>query len=167
VEEREVRVQGFDSPRERWGLRSDVPVASQSASRPNEFVAEATLSGFLPREGADVLFHFQPIDPVAPRAQISGVSFLVRASPDLRCEDAAAHLRVVLQSEADHWIPLDPIPLSSLLGVWRTVRVRLQEPRHLEAMSKLYAVRLQLVSTRPVTGTLQLDDFGFLVRSLQ
>jgi len=157
----------FDNPLPDWSAKSHFTLRAQSTVKPNEAVAEVSLLDALPAKDADNLFHFEPLPSALPRRNVSGVFAQLRADPDLRCTDPKARVNVILQSTANHWIPLGGVALSDLVGKWHALRLPVSDPALLGAMSGLYALRIQLQSASPVTGSIQLDDLGFTLRAAE
>ncbi|MBI9020638.1 MAG: hypothetical protein JEZ10_05225 [Verrucomicrobia bacterium] len=146
------------------GVRSDYALSLSDTARPNQQTAAIRLNRIQPKPGSDILLAFEPIPETVAKERISGFSLDVRASHNLSCEDSSAHLQIVLQSESDHWIPIGTIPLSELNRDWKKFERIIQNHEHLNSMKWLYAVRIQLVSTRPVTGEIFIDDAGVILR---
>lgn len=167
ISQRDLVLFTFDNPLPDWNARSHFTLRAQSTVKPNEAVAEVSLLDALPAKDADNLFHFEPLPSTLVRRSVSGVFAQLRADPDLRCADPKARVNVILQSTANHWIPLGSVALSDLVGKWHALRLPVSDPALLEAMSGLYALRIQLQSTSPVTGSIQLDDLGFTQRAAE
>jgi hypothetical protein len=161
---RDLVIHSFENPVADWRARSHFTLRSDPGARPNQSVAEAVLENALPAKNADDLFHFEPLPAGLPLRDVSGLIAQLRASPDLSCDDPDARVNIVLQSTADYWISLGSVSLVELKSGWKPFRFTITEPRLLAAMANLFAIRFQLVSRHPVTGSIQLDDLGFVLR---
>ena len=141
-------------------------LGSESSVKPNEFVASVELNNDLPARDADQLFHFEPIPLQSmPLSTVSGVIGQLRTSHNLKCADPSARVNVILQSNANHWIPIGSIPLSSILGKWKKFAFSVSKTELIDAMAQLYAVRFQIQADTPITGEIYLDDLGFIFRT--
>ena len=166
IQERALIYWTFDNPIEQWNIRSTYPLSSESSIRPNQAVAAARLIHALPARDADLIFHFEPLPrDELPFENASGVIGKLRASHNLKCADPKARVNLILQSDANHWMPIGSIPLRAITGQWRQFAFTVKEHELLDAMSKLYAVRFQLQAEAPVNGDLYLDDLGFIFRT--
>jgi hypothetical protein len=165
VESREWITWTFDNPIAEWAVESTFSVGMNPAIRPNEYVASVGLEEDLPAPQKDVLLSFTRLPEGLDPAKVGGLVGEIQASRDFQCEDQSAFVQVVLQSEADHWMVIDSIPLESIRGEWKKLRIELEDPRILEAMKRLYAVRFVVQSSGPVTGELYFDNLGFLLRA--
>ena len=156
----------FDNPINEWQVKSTFNIGSESSVKPNEFVASVELNNDLPARDADQLFHFEPIPLQSmPLSTASGVVGQLRTSHNLRCADPSARVNVILQSNANHWIPIGSIPLSSMLGKWKKFAFSVSKTELIDAMAQLYAVRFQIQADTPITGEIYLDDLGFIFRT--
>lgn len=168
VTERVEVVWEFEQPRDTWSAVSSFSLAADDTLRPNRQVAAVRLDGDTPRAGHDTLLAFEAMPDGLPLDRIGGVVFDILLSPDFACEDEEVGLTVVLQSEGEHWIPLERIPLPSLAGGWRTLTVRLPDPKYHAVMRHTYALRFQISqrgeAKQPVEGGVAFDKVGFLIR---
>jgi hypothetical protein len=146
------------------GVRSDYSLSLSDTAKPNQRTAAVRLENILPQSGADSLIIFEPIPERISKERVGGFACEVRASHDLATDDPAAALQVVMQSESDHWIPVGSIPLKDLRNGWEKMEWRIEDHEHLPSMSHLYAIRIQLASTRPVTGEIYINDAGVILR---
>jgi hypothetical protein len=153
----------FDNPIDQWQVRSTYDLGSESSIRPNQYVAAARLNNALPARDADLLFHFEPLPrKKLPFNNASGVIGKLRAAHNLKCADPKARINLILQSDANHWMPIGSVPLSAVLGQWKQFAFTVKDPQLLDAMGKLYALRFQIQANAPVTGDIYLDDLGFI-----
>ena len=156
----------FDNPIPQWQVKSTFKIGSESSIRPNQYVAVSQLHGETPKRDADLLFHFEPLPHnELPLENTSGVVGQLRAAHNLECTDLNAQINVILQSDANHWMPIGSIPLSTILGKWEPFEFSVKDPQLLDAMGKLYALRLQIQASAPITGDIYLDDLGFIFRT--
>lgn len=166
LQERALTYWTFDNPIDEWNAKSTFELGSESSIRPNQYVAAARLSKTLPARDADLLFHFEPLPrDELPFENASGVIGKLRAAHKLKCADPKARINIILQSDANHWMPIGSIPLRAINGAWQSFAFTVKEPDLLDAMSKLYAVRFQIQADAPITGDIYLDDLGFIFRT--
>lgn len=165
-ERREVFWQFEDAPDD-WDAESSYKLVADDAVRPNQQVAAVMLNGDVPTSGNDKLAVFS-IPASIPKDRIAGVTLDVSASADFQCDDEDISLRIVLQSEMDHWIDLGELPLKKVRGKWRTLELKLPDPKYHKAVGKTYALFVQLnqnsAEKLPVTGKVYLDNVGFILR---
>lgn len=156
----------FDNPITEWHVKSTFELGSESSIKPNQYVAAARLKGETPARDADLLFHFEPLPrEKLPFNNASGVIGQLRAAHDLKCADPKARINIILQSDANHWMPIGSIKLSDIIGEWKSFAAKVSTPEQLDAMGKLYGIRFQIQSEAPVTGDIYLDDLGFIFRT--
>lgn len=156
----------FDNPISEWQVKSNFKIGSESSIRPNQYVAVCQLQGETPKQNADSLFHFEPLPhDKLPCKNTSGIVGQLRAAHSTKCTDPNARINVILQSDANHWIPIGSISLNSIIGRWEPFAFKLKDPQLLDAMGKLYALRLQIQANAPITGDIYLDDLGFIFRT--
>lgn len=146
------------------GVRSDYSLSLSDTAKPNQQTAAIRLDTVQPKPKYDTLLTFEPIPDRIPKERVGGFVFEVRASHDLTTSDPHATLQVVLQSESDHWIPIGSVALSRLKEGWQTIELNIKDHEHLTSMKWLYAVRIQLNSTRPVTGDIFINNAGLILR---
>ncbi len=146
------------------GMQSDYALALSDTAKPNQQTAEVRLDKALPTPGKGALLSFGSFPEGLPKERIGGVVFEVRTSHGFSTEDAAARIEVVLQSQADHWIPIGSIPLAGLKDGWKTMELSIPNHEHFASMKWLYSIRLQLAATHPVTGKIYVDDAGVILR---
>lgn len=164
VAEREEVVWRFSDEASLAGMESSYQLGIDRQVRPNEAVGVVQLTRAEAVPKKNTLLAISALPATLPKARVGGVAGLLGASADLRCADPLASVEIVLQSNHDHWILLDRIPLRELRGAWKTFAMRLSTPSDFAAMPELYALRLQLKTEAPVTGRLYVDNLGFLLR---
>jgi hypothetical protein len=133
--------------------------------RPNQGVLEITLKD---AEGwtQDVfaLDKFNDI-PNFDRAGIQGVSFDLGTSDNFDISNNWAQLVVVLQSEANYWMPLDFVDLSGFQkNQFKRITIPLK-PEFQKAMVAFFKIILVVNSGAKVNGSLYLDNLGFQIQS--
>ncbi len=146
------------------GVRSDYTLSLSDTAKPNQQTAAVRLNHIQPKPEYDTLLAFEPIPEGVPKERIGGFAFEARASHDLTSDDPNASLQIIFQSESDHWIPIGSVLLAELKHGWKTVELNIQNHEHLASMKWLYAIRIQLASTRPVTGEITVNDAGVILR---
>ena len=166
LEERAYTNWTFDNPIYEWQAKSTFALGSESSVKPNQYVAAARLNGETPKRDADLLFHFEPLpSEKLSFANANGVTGQLRAAHNLKCADSEARINIILQSDANHWMPIGSIKLSNIIGKWKPFAVKVTQPEELDAMAKLYGLRFQIQSQAPITGDIYLDDLGFIFRT--
>jgi len=158
----------FENAPAEWGATSTFELRADDRVRPNQQVAAIVLHQATPGQNQDTLLALESMPKNLPRDRIGGVVFDISTSPDFSCTDDGVGVRVILQSEAAHWIELDTLNLKELQGRWETFTFRLPDPKYFDAVGKTYALRFQLYQNSakkvPVAGTVYLDNVGFLLR---
>jgi hypothetical protein len=155
----------FDNPVEEWGASGTFPLRMEPSVKPNEYVANSVLENAAPGNNADILMLLESFSGAIDRERIGGVVGELQISSDFSCEDPNARINIILQSEADHWMPVGSIRLEDMRGVWKHYSFEIKEPRRLKAMARLYGIRFQLQSEAPVSGHVYFDNLGFLLRA--
>jgi alpha-L-arabinofuranosidase len=168
VQERtEVFWQFEDSP-ENWGANTSYKLEGDDAVRPNQQVAAIVLSGELPTPGNDRLAVFSPLPEDVPKKRIAGVVLDLGTSADFTCADKDVGVRIVLQSESAHWIDLGTQRLEEVRGTWKTLELKLPDPKYYAAMGNTYSLFIQLYQNPTdkvsVKGKIYLDNVGFILR---
>ena len=118
VQERPEVVWLFEDSADQWGASSSYTMRGNDRVRPNQQVASITMNNQKPDKGTDALITFETFPEGFPKERIGGVIFEVQAGPDLQSAADYLGLRVILQSEAAHWIDLGSIDLSKHQGKW-------------------------------------------------
>ena len=165
VRERDEILWRFENPPSEWPVKSSWKIVADDTVRPNQSVAAVVLDSAVPKPGADRLAVFSPLPEELPKKRIAGVVFDIGASGDLQCDESAS-VRVVLQSTTNHWIDLGTVPLTPLRGKWKTVRLKLPDPKLRQAMGGAYSIYLQLFQNgeKPIQGRVYLDNAGVVLR---
>jgi len=147
------------------GMQSDYQLAVDQQVRPNQAVAAVSLKQAVSRPKQNTLLAINTFPASLDKKRIGGVTALAGASADLSCDDPGAAVQIVLQSNNDHWIPLGVVKLKGLTAGKKEIRFRGTGAGFHEAMPELYSLRFMLNTSKPVTGTIHLDDIGFILRS--
>ncbi|VGO14513.1 Intracellular exo-alpha-(1-_5)-L-arabinofuranosidase 1 [Pontiella desulfatans] len=167
VQERRQIIWQFEDAPANWNAETSYKLIGDDAVRPNQQVAAVVLDGDKPTSGNDRLAVFSPPGSI-DRKRIAGVVLDVGASSNFQCADKQVGIRVVLQSEMDHWIELGSLTLEEVRGKWKTLELRLPDPKYYAAMGKTYALFIQLYQNDgkkvPVSGKVYLDNVGFVLR---
>jgi len=156
----------------RFDDASDLSKASGKAKflvnpnvRPNQGVLEIPL---VDTEGwTQDLFALDKINeaPKLDRAGIQSVSFDLGVGDNFDTGNSWAHLVVVLQSEANYWMPLNNVDLGAATkGQFKHITLPLK-PEFQKAMKALFKVILVVNSGGKVNGSLYLDNLGFGVQT--
>jgi hypothetical protein len=164
VEERDEVYWRFDGAPETWGLKSTYTLRASDQAMPNQNVAMVQLESASASQNKDLILHAEQLPSQVLRDRLGGVVFKMKRSPEFDSGGKPCAIGVVLQSEANHWIPVARINLSELGADWKAFRFPLQNPADILAMPLAYSLRLQLLSEAPVTGKLYIDDLGFILR---
>jgi hypothetical protein len=146
------------------GIKSDFNLTLSDTAKPNQQTAAVQLKKAIPAEGKGSLILFESFPAEFPKERIGGVVFDIRTSHKFSSKDKNARIEVVLQSSDDHWIPIGTIPLAGLKDGWKTVKIPIKDHTHFASMKWLYNIRLQLMTTQPVTGEIFVNDAGVILR---
>lgn len=165
VEERKQVVWQFSDAASLAGMESNYRLGIDEQVRPNQAVASVTLENAVSVPHKNALLGITKIPESLDKQRIGGITTLIGVSPDFRFDDKGATLQIVLQSNSDHWITLGTIKLADLSTGVREITLRKSDPAFFEAMRELYAIRFILNTTKPVNGSIHLDDIGFILRS--
>ena len=95
-----------------------------------------------------------------PRERIGGVVFDLTVSKNFHPMECV--MQVVLQSHGAYWIPCSEVSLFP--GQQQTVRLEISNKKFLNVMDQGFSVLFLLASGEPVSGTLEMDNLGFLLR---
>lgn len=146
------------------GLETNYGLGVDAQARPNQAVAVVDLDQALDEPQKNTLCALKTMPDGLAKERVGGVVGMLGGSPELASEDPKAFVQIVVQSNLDHWMPVGRIPLAELRGGWRELSISFDDPRVLEAMHELYAVRFHLKSRKPVSGRIYFDDIGFILR---
>jgi hypothetical protein len=148
-------------------FKTDYTLVEDLTQRANRAVARVNLpaDGAVPVEKANLLLKVDrlPGEDKLNKANIRGVVFEVKTSPDFACDDPGVGVLVVMQSPANWWMPLGTIPLKDAKE-WETHQVEVKLEQHLKAMPSALNVMFILSANQPVKGSVYLDRVGFMVR---
>ncbi|MDE2125611.1 MAG: hypothetical protein KGJ62_03395 [Armatimonadetes bacterium] len=143
---------------------SDWKLTGDADARANVTVARVDLQNVQPTEKVRNLLTFTNIPPAIRKRNVRGVVFDLKVSPSFSCTDPTAGLWVVMQSQANYWMPLGGVPLPGTPGHWKSYRFTVTDPKQIAAMPDLFNVMLILRAGAPVSGTVWVDRVGLLVR---
>ena len=146
------------------GLEHDYGLGVDGQVRPNQTVAVASLEKAIDEPQKNCLLAIKEMPEGLKKDRVGGVTGLLGGSADLKTDDPHAFVQVVVQSNLDHWMPIGKVPLKELVGGWKAMSIPVSDPRVLESMHELYAVRFHLKSRAPVSGRIYFDDLGFILR---
>jgi alpha-L-arabinofuranosidase len=167
VQERREVVWQFEDAPDQWDASSSYTLVGDGEVRPNQQVASVVLKDDVPLSGNDKLAMFTPPESIEKK-RISGVILDISVSDDFKCLDKRAGVRIVLQSEMDHWIDLGTVTLEEVRGKWKTLELKVPDPKYYPAMGSTYALLIQLYQNNekkvPVSGKVYLDNVGFILR---
>ena len=164
VQPREEVLWSFEGKDGLAGMASDYEIALSDTAKPNRQTAEVRLQHAVPEENKGGLIIFSRFPDGFPRQRVGGVVFDIKTSRGFGAANPDARLSVVLQSTADHWIPIGSLRLSGLKDGWQRISMPIEDHTHFDSMKWLYSIRFQLEAGRPVTGELFIDDAGVIMR---
>ncbi len=146
------------------GIGSDYIIALSDTAKPNQQTAEIRLKNAIPEAGKGGLIIFNGFAEDFPKERIGGVAFDISTSHGFAAKNPHVRIAVVLQSAADHWIPIGTVQLSGLKEGWQSIKVPIKDHAHFESMKWLYRIRLQLETANPVNGEIFINDAGVILR---
>ena len=146
------------------GIRSDFDFSLSDTTKPNQHTAAIRLDNVQPVNDKDIILEFNPIPEGVAKERTGGFACEIKASRGLSSADPQARLMFVLQSSADHWIPIGELPIKEIGIKWENVELKIENHENLPAMKWLYAIRILLLSTRPVDGEIFINDAGLILR---
>lgn len=134
--------------------------------RPNQGVLELRIPGTSGwAQDAVNIDKFQELSGL-DRENIVGVSLDLMPGNDFSTAGSWASLVLVLQSEANYWMPLTGIDLTALQpGKWKRVDVAVDKAELRPAMKAFFKIVTVVNSGGKVSGSLDLDDLAFSVRT--
>jgi alpha-L-arabinofuranosidase len=106
------------------------------------------------------IFAIKEYPRAIPKQRIGGVFFDLAVSNDF--QPAETRLQVILQSHGAYWIPCGDLVLKP--GSAQRVRMDIADKKFLQVMDQGFAVLFLLAANGDVSGTVVLDDFGFVLR---
>ncbi len=168
LEARDELLWSFEDELVNWNLKSSFALSADPVERPNQGVARIDLKGDLPVANKDLLLGTTQLPESLEPERIAGVVVDLKIAPGMISPQDKSFVQVVLQSKADHWIPLGSVSFKKLEDSWQRIRIPLPSTELIPLMKGTYALRLQLQQTQavkqPVTGTLFVDNLGFIYR---
>ena len=101
----------------------------------------------------------------SPKA-IGGIQLDLALSEGFSCQDREAELVFALQSDGAYWIPLGNQKISGLSTTQRTISFEISDKSYLEFMNKVFCIFSAINCNGSVSGTISVDNLGFLMRDL-
>lgn len=112
----------------------------------------------------DHIFNIREYPKGIELERIGGVTFDLYIPEDFKCEDPDANLQFVLQSHNAYWVPCGQLKIADVKGKWQTFEMPILDKKYIKAMDKAFALIIQVAAEQPATGSLYLDDIGFILR---
>lgn len=106
------------------------------------------------------LFAIKEYPRSIPKERIGGIIFDLSVSKEF--QPLETKLQVVLQSHGAYWIPCGDVTI--VPGEKQTVRIEIPDKKFLKVMDQGFAVLFLITSKENITGTLEIDNLGFLLR---
>ena len=155
----------FDDDQSLKHVAGKLPFHINPNVRPNEGVLEIQLKG---AEGwtQDVV-DLEKLNelPDLDRANITAISFDLGVDEAFDAGGKYADIVVVLQSEANYWMPLDKFDLRSLpKGQFKRVTLPIK-PEFQKAMKAFFKIVTVVNSGAKLNGAVYIDNLGFVVKS--
>jgi len=141
-------------------------VIADAPAKTNDKALRIDLDGRKIQEPQNHLLDLNAYPRGVPKARIGGVRFDLFLPKSLSgIDDPAANLQPILQSTGAYWIPCGSKPVNDLpRGEWITVRMELPDKNFLPVMDRAFALLFLGWSEKPVSGSIYLDNVGFLLR---
>ena len=147
-----------------------VPAKMNTEARRNENVFEVPFKNWLPENKNNLIVEVNPLNIKFPKDEVGGVIAKIKVSPSLANAPDNAKLQVILQSQGNHWMMIGKLKLNELpqLGKgpeqWKSFEFTVDDPKLLQTMPALYSLVFIVESTKPLTGSIYIDDLGFIRR---
>ena len=106
------------------------------------------------------IFAIKEYPQPVPKERIGGVLFDVSVSENW--DPAESKLQIILQSHGAYWIPCGDVALKP--GEAQTVRLEIPDKQFLKVMDQGFAVLFLLAANGDVSGSMEIDNLGFLLR---
>ena len=151
-------------------VNGSMPGKMNTEVRRNENVLEVPFKNWLPENKNNLIVEVNPLNIKFPKDQVGGVIAKIKISPSLIHAPKNAKLQVNLQSQGNHWMMIGKIRLRDLpeLGkgpeAWESFEFTVDDPKLLNTMPALYSLVFIVESTTPLTGSIYIDDLGFIRR---
>jgi len=142
-----------------------IPGRMNTEARRNENVFEVPFDNWLPADKKNTIIEVNPLNLPFPKEQVGGVVAQIKISPSLAQAPKDAKVQVILQSQGNHWIVIDKIRLQDLSKTWKYYQFPIKDIQQLKAMPALYSLVFIIESTKPLTGSIFIDDLGFIRRN--
>ena len=155
----------FDDPASLSHATGKLPYRINSNVRPNEGVLEMVVQDA--QGWTQDVVSLDKLNEIAglDRAGIQAVSFDLGTSDTFASGGQFAELVIVLQSEANYWMPLEKLDLKALTkGKFKRVTLAIK-PEFQKAMKAFYKLIVVVNSGAKLDGSVYIDNLGFQVQS--
>jgi hypothetical protein len=154
----------FEEEKPGAGYKSDYLLSTDASQVANRRVARIDLDKAPPatKEKRLVLM-LHSIPREIDRSRVRGFFFKMKVEPGLTSTDPAAGVDIILQSEANYWMPQGKVKFLKCEGAWKEYKFEFSE-EHQKAAYKLLCAWLVISTKAPVTGTVYVDKVGLLIR---
>jgi len=142
-----------------------IPARMNTEVRRNENVYEVPFRNWLPVDKKNTILQVNPLELPFPKAQVGGVIAQMKISPSLAKAPKDAKVQVILQSQGNHWMMIDKIKLRDLPQTWKSFEFPINDPQRLKTMPALYSLVFIIESSKPLNGSIYIDDLGFIRRN--
>jgi hypothetical protein len=155
----------FTEPTLSEGYESDWKISADNTVKPGKQVARVDIPNVTPDDKSSLLLRLTkfPGDDKLNRANIRGIIFQMMLSKNFSCDDPNANIQVIIQSPANWWMWMGQVPLSQMQS-WKSVRFDTDDPKFTRAMPQAQKVWFVLHASKPVRGSIYIDNVGFMVR---
>jgi hypothetical protein len=147
-------------------IRSHWKFGTDPGIRPNQRVLRVDLDGTVPTEKGKreiAVLEEIPGGETLRKENIRGVFFDIKTGDDFKCDDPGAKVTVVIQSWMNWWMTIGEVKLSECRD-WKTVTLVTGNQEFHKAMGKAINVWFLLGSSKPVYGSVFLDQAGLMIR---
>jgi alpha-L-arabinofuranosidase len=146
-------------------VTGSLPARMNTEVRRNENVYEVPFRNWKPTSKKNLILKVNPMEIPFPKDQVGGVIAQIKISPSLAKAPADAHLQIILQSQGNHWMIINKIKLRDLPQTWKSFEFPVNDPQLLKAMPALYSLVFIVDSSKPLNGSIYIDDLGFIRRN--
>lgn len=162
IQERQEVLWSFETDLASDGINSNFGAFANGDILPNVHVLENAMKGRIPQASKDDLFSVQKFPNELHKEDLRGITAKVMLSRDFQWK-GKSEIRIVLQSEGKHWIPLKNIALDELpKGEFVNIEARVPEDL-LSVMGMLYNIKITITSKQPLHGSVYLEDVGVIL----
>ncbi len=142
-----------------------LPARMNTEVRRNENVYEVPFKNWQPVDKKNVILQVNPLELPFPKGQVGGVIAQIKISPSLARAPKDAKVQVILQSQGNHWMMIDKMRLRDLPQRWKAFEFPIKNPQFLKTMPALYSLVFIVESSKPLNGSIYIDDLGFIRRN--